>query len=58
VVEVERRRQPEDHVRKRVLMWAGIRDTKKKQDDQVSLAEKSFESSSTASDGVKELQCK
>jgi hypothetical protein len=39
-------------------MWAGIRDTKKKQDDQVSLAEKSFESSSTASDGVKELQCK
>lgn len=57
VVEVGRRRQPEDHVRQRVLMWAGSRATKQKQDDHISLAERSFEAWSTALDGVNDAQC-
>lgn len=57
VVEVGRRRQPEDLVRLRVLMCAGTRDTKQKQDDQFPLAGRSLESSPTASNGVKELGC-
>jgi hypothetical protein len=40
------------------VKWVGTRDTKQKQDDQISLAGTSFEGSLTVIDGVRELGCK
>ena len=40
------------------LKWVGTRDTKQKQDDQISLAGTSFEGPPTVIDGEKRLGCK